>query len=442
MLNLHGIVLASASPRRREMLGLLGVDHLAFSPQIEERRLPHETPDEYVLRNALMKAEDVAARHRDDISGHFVLASDTVVVAPDGEVLEKPQSAVQAENMLKRLSSRVHSVVSGYALLFVPYDSSAELLKLVCRSCRTEVEFAALTSDLIKRYVATGDPLDKAGAYGIQSLGAVLVKEVRGSYTNVVGLPLNETMQLLTDLCHVREYFNPTPGAQRPRAPDQTVAISKLKDPACIRLAHHFGQRKFGENYAQELARKAEELSDLADLEWHYTGRLQSGRLADVAKWAHAVHSVESPDKAKQLDQACQKAGRHLEVYLKMEISPLTTASRGCPWNEAQSLLQTLQDCSHLSPAGFMGIGPIGADERELSQLFYDFAIQAKVSWEAAGQQPSRLSLSLGMSGDAYVAEQAADQAGLRAPLCRIGTQIFGERPTTFTDEPKSRPGI
>lgn len=431
MLNLHGIVLASASPRRREMLKLLGVDHLAFSPQVEERRLPHETPDAYVQRNALIKAEDVASRHRSEISGQFVLASDTVVVAPGGEVLEKPQSAAEAERMLKGLSGQVHSVVSGYALLFVPYDRSAELLKLVCRSCRTEVEFAALTPDMITRYVATGDPLDKAGAYGIQSLGAVLVKEIRGSYTNVVGLPLNETVQLLTDLCHVRAYFNPAPGAHGPRASDQTVAISKFKDPACIRLAHHFGQRKFGENYAQELTQKAQELADLADLEWHYTGRLQTGRLADVARWAHTVHSVETPEKATQLNTACQKAGRHLRVYLKMEISPLTAASRGCPWSEARNLLQSVQNCSQLTAAGFMGIGPVGADDHELSRLFFAFADQAKQTWEAAGLQLSQLSLSLGMSGDADVAERATAQAGLGAPLCRIGTQIFGERPIT-----------
>jgi septum formation protein len=180
------LILASASPRRREILGRLGLAFEVRPSDIDETRRPDEEPQVYVARLAEGKARAVNAGS----TPLAVLGSDTTVVL-DGQVLNKPADLAESERMLRALSGREHEVHTGVALVLFP-----ELTSRVIH-VTTRVRFRVLSERAIRGYVASGEGMDKAGAYGIQELGAGLVSEVRGSYSSVVGLPAAETLELL-----------------------------------------------------------------------------------------------------------------------------------------------------------------------------------------------------------------------------------------------------
>lgn len=175
------LILASASPRRRELLSLLGYEFIA-EPSLFEESAKGLSAYETALAFARGKAEEVASRH----PSALVLGADTVV-SHDGEIFGKPKSAAEAASMLSRLSGKTHTV---YTAIVLRGASCAE--KVVS----TRVTFFPLSTELISAYVASGLPMDKAGAYGIQD-GYPLVKEISGSYTNVVGLPTEEVDTML-----------------------------------------------------------------------------------------------------------------------------------------------------------------------------------------------------------------------------------------------------
>lgn len=179
------IILASNSPRRKELLQQVGIPFVADPADLDESALPGEKPEVYAVRVALDKARVVAKR----VGKGLVVAADTIVVV-DGTVLGKPADAADAVRMLTRLSGREHEVITGVALIDAATDTEQS------RAERTRVRFRHLNKHEIESYVATGEPLDKAGAYGIQGKGALLVERIEGCYFNVVGLPLSllETM--------------------------------------------------------------------------------------------------------------------------------------------------------------------------------------------------------------------------------------------------------
>jgi septum formation protein len=181
------LILASGSPRRRELLRGLGLGFTVRPVAVDETRTPDEDPREYVLRLAREKA---AYRQS---PGELILAADTIVVL-DGEVLGKPVDDRQARRMLASIAGRRHVVLTGVAAL------DADTGRLVSDLERSEVEIAPLTDEWIAWYVATGEPMDKAGSYAIQDLGALFVESVTGNYTNVVGLPLPLTGRLVGEL--------------------------------------------------------------------------------------------------------------------------------------------------------------------------------------------------------------------------------------------------
>jgi len=183
------IVLASASLRRAELLASAGIAFTVVPSTIPEEFLPEETPGDAVRRLARAKAMDVAGR----TAGRFIVAADTVVVL-EGEVMGKPRDPADAGRMLRRLSGRVHEVVTGFEV----YDK--ETGRAIGEVVTTRVEFKPLHPDETRPYIATGCPLDKAGAYGIQGRAACMVRRVEGSYTNVVGLPLSEVVEALRRL--------------------------------------------------------------------------------------------------------------------------------------------------------------------------------------------------------------------------------------------------
>ncbi len=188
-------ILASSSPRRRELLALLGRPFRVIEPAIDETPRPGERPAAYARRAAAEKAAAVAARLplRRNVGRRVVIGCDTIVVL-DSRILGKPRDAADARRMLRALSGRCHAVISGLCVL--QERTGGDWIERNC-VVSTEVTFRKLSLREIAAYVATGEPMDKAGAYAVQGRAAAMVACLRGSYTNVVGLPLAELSELL-----------------------------------------------------------------------------------------------------------------------------------------------------------------------------------------------------------------------------------------------------
>jgi septum formation protein len=185
------LILASASPRRRELLDQIGLTFTVETADIDETPRIAEDPVAYVRRLAEHKAAAVFARHP-QTSRLIVLGADTTVVI-DNQILGKPEDEADAARMLRRLSGRSHKVITGVALV------TAFAAPMVAAET-TEVEFSPLTDREIAAYIATGEPMGKAGAYGIQGRAAPFIPRIHGDYSNVVGLPLARVTSMLAEL--------------------------------------------------------------------------------------------------------------------------------------------------------------------------------------------------------------------------------------------------
>lgn len=197
------IILASQSPRRQEILSLGGYEYKVCVSSAEEQIPPEElenlTPQELVERLARVKAEDVYRRNCNKNSEEeiTVIGADTVV-AVDGRVLGKPGTEDEAYEMLSMLEGRTHDVFTGVCILWTNPDTTAEIQGNTFH-CHTKVTFYPMTEEEINNYVATGDCMDKAGAYGIQSGAAKYIQGIEGDYLNVVGLPLSKIYHVLNE---------------------------------------------------------------------------------------------------------------------------------------------------------------------------------------------------------------------------------------------------
>jgi septum formation protein len=189
-LNSHGkIILASASPRRMELLSSAGIHFDTVPGELDETCLSGEKPTEHVLRLARGKALEVAGKSL----GRFFIGADTIVLC-DGEIMGKPKDPADAERMLWKLSGNVHEVITGFAIYDRERNSSMD------GTVSTRVYFKPLNKDEIDAYIETGCPFDKAGAYAIQGGAAYMISKIEGSYTNVVGLPLCEVVEALREM--------------------------------------------------------------------------------------------------------------------------------------------------------------------------------------------------------------------------------------------------
>ena len=184
------LILASASERRAEILRDAGFSFMQLTSAIDETPYPGETTHDLVQRLATAKAELVAARA---VGPAIVIAADTEVTL-DGHIFGKPRSSDDARHMLEKLSGRTHAVVTGVALIRLPDADRRTFVE------STLVQFAALPAEEITRYLATGEPHDKAGAYGIQGRAGRYIPRIEGCYFNVVGLPLAHLLSSLTEL--------------------------------------------------------------------------------------------------------------------------------------------------------------------------------------------------------------------------------------------------
>ena len=191
------IILASQSPRRKYLLEQAGITFSVIPSHIDEQRQAGEPPQTYVERLSREKALDVARQH----DTAWVIGADTIVVV-DNTLLEKPQNTEHAGQMLRQLSGRTHTVFTGLTLC------GPGGKKIITSHVNTEVEFKTLTPAEINWYISTNEPFDKAGAYAIQGLGTFLVRGIHGSYTNVVGLPVCEVIELLIKENVIRSFDN------------------------------------------------------------------------------------------------------------------------------------------------------------------------------------------------------------------------------------------
>jgi len=200
------LLLASASPRRRELLRSLGVPFSARAQEVDERPLPGEDPAAHVRRLALAKARAAAGGLSPRSAVRWVLGADTVI-ALDGEILGKPRGPADARRMLQRLAGRSHEVLTGIAL--VPAAGGRPRTAVV----RSQVAMKPYVAAAVRRYVAGGEPLDKAGAYAVQGAGREFVERVGGSLTNVIGLPLERLAALLAS-CGIPVGTGAAPGGR------------------------------------------------------------------------------------------------------------------------------------------------------------------------------------------------------------------------------------
>lgn len=185
------IILASASPRRKEILENANVKFKIMASSIEELILDGESPCQMVMRLAFEKGMDIASRQKSDL----IISADTIVVL-DNTVLGKPKDEIEAKKMITSLSGRTHQVITGISLINL--DSNKKIIDYVI----SNVKFKKLSEEDINDYIRTKESLDKAGAYGIQGYGALLVEEIQGDYFNIVGLPISRLSDLL------KKHFN------------------------------------------------------------------------------------------------------------------------------------------------------------------------------------------------------------------------------------------
>lgn len=204
--NQRAIILASGSPRRRELVRRIGLKPVVRVSTVEEVREHGESAEAYARRLAAEKGRDVAARLADNhqLPG-WILSADTIVVH-DGDVLEKPADEREARQMLHRLAGTEHEVITAFCWLWRAPGEGREQRREVVQVASASVWMRDLDAALIARYVETGEPMDKAGGYGIQDIGAVLVRRLEGSYFAVVGLPVCEVIESLQQLGGLQSY--------------------------------------------------------------------------------------------------------------------------------------------------------------------------------------------------------------------------------------------
>jgi septum formation protein len=181
-----GLILASKSPRRCYLLEQAGIEFSVIPSSFDENSVKLSSPDIYVRQLAESKAGDISEQYPDS----WVIGADTIVLI-DGTILGKPGSSTEARTMLKSLSGKTHQVLTGYCIC------CHRIGRLFSEAVKTDVRFKKLTEKEIDWYINSGEPFDKAGAYGIQGIGMFLVRRINGSYTNVVGLPVCEIVEYL-----------------------------------------------------------------------------------------------------------------------------------------------------------------------------------------------------------------------------------------------------
>ncbi len=409
------VILASASPRRRVLLEGAGLRIEVKPVDILEQPRSGEGPSEFALRMAQEKAE--AARHPRE--PRPLLAGDTVVTI-DGEILGKPRDVDHAIEMLTRLSGKAHKVITGWAL---SHDGT-----ITADTTVSEVTFGALTQRQIEDYVATGEPMDKAGGYGIQGYGGALVDHYTGDFSNIVGFPLPDILRSLS-LAGVgpqsalgRRYATllgrtAAACAECDRSPEDVriIGASKAQSVESVQAGYAAGLRDFGESYVQEFTAKRNVLPD--DARWHFIGHLQRNKTRFIVPGIHQIHTVSSIRLAETIAKRARANGITVPCLLQVNIGAEATKS-GATVDELPSLLEAVDGIDGVHASGLMAIPPRGG----LATSRQWFRRVRTLRDSLATQERPLSELSMGMSGD-------FDSAIIEgATQVRVGTALFGQR--------------
>jgi len=431
------LVLASGSPRRRELLARAGVRFEVRVPDVPEERAPGEAPEAFALRVALAKARAVA-RRVGPAPPRVVLAADTIVALGD-DVLGKPRDAHEALSHLRRLAGRRHRVLTAVAVV----DSR----RLVARHALVEsgVTLRAAGVDELAAYVASGEPMDKAGAYAAQGEGRRLISRIEGSETNVIGLPLDESLALLRAAGALPAPPGGAPGARlaalrariaraaaragRREEEVTLVGVAKRKGADAVAGAVRGGLGAVGENYLQEAAAKIPDVAaylaaaGCAAPRWHFVGRLQRNKARRAAALFDVVETVDSPELGAELDRRAAAAGRRLAVLFQVDLCDEPQKGGVAP-AALGALIEASGAWAALDPIGLMAI-PAAVRDPEASRPAFARLRELLASAPSLPRGPRLRELSMGMSGDFEVAIEEG------ATIVRVGTALFGERSRT-----------
>ena len=432
------VILASASPRRAEILARVTWPFDVLPAEIDESRLGDEDPETHVRRLAREKALRLSREHRDA----WVLGSDTVV-AQGNDIFGKPVDDEDAFRMLSRLDAAPHLVLTGWAWA----RGGEAVLHGVSRS---EVRFRRLSDAEIRAYVATGEPRDKAGAYAIQGGAAPFVESVQGSVTGVIGLPLEDVEEAARRL-GIPEPISPLPPeavalrlravrgevAARTvaagRAPEscRLVAVTKGHPPSLVHAAIAAGATDVGENYVQEGARKRAEVAELgsaAAARWHLIGPLQTNKAALAVRSFDLFHAIDRVEVAEAL---AKRASGTVAGLLQVNVARDPKKAGVAP-EDVVAHVRRLAQLPGFELRGLMTIGPLDADAAATRRVFA--ALRQQVD-DLRGMGYERVAeLSMGMSDD--YPEAIAEGA----TLVRLGTAIFGPRVRPAQDPPRDVP--
>ncbi|MEZ4472172.1 MAG: YggS family pyridoxal phosphate-dependent enzyme [bacterium] len=413
------LILASGSPRRRAFMEAAGIPVAIRPVDVTEVPRPGEGPLAFARR---MAEEKALAGLGAESSLPWSLGCDTVVALGD-RIFGKPADADEAAAMLADLAGHTHHVITAWSL-------AARAGGGVAGETTTAVTFRPLASAEIAAYVATGDPLDKAGAYGIQSGAGPFVVGVDGSYDGVVGLPLAEVARALEALGVVTFPFGLLPrlaalrgqvaaaSVASGRAPDGVtlVGVSKGQPVEKLAAAVALGLSPLGENYVQEWKDKVAALGAAAPA-WHFIGRVQRNKARFIAEHAERVHAVESVRAAEALGRAAEDAGRVLPILLQVDLADEPTKGGVAP-GDAPGVVEAMHGVAGVRLDGLMAIPP--AEAPEAARL--RFAALRRLRDALATPAHPLPELSMGMSGD--FREAIAEGA----TLVRVGTALFGGR--------------
>jgi len=413
-------VLASGSPRRRALLGGAGAQFDVHAVDIDETPTAGEDPLAYTQRMAQTKALVGAERVG---GGRLALGSDTVVVLDD-RILGKPKSPSDAVRMLESLSGRKHQVISTWAMA-----NGNGLLGADHRVA--EVCFRALDRETIEAYVGTGEPMDKAGSYGIQGHGGALVERFEGDFSTIIGLPLGPVLAQLTTLG-----AEPAPaslvaeraaiikgriaaacdGMDRRPTSVTLVGASKAQPLGPIVDALAAGIHDLGESYVQEWQEKRRALAET--LRWHFIGRLQRNKAKLLVGEVSLIHGIDSVRTIETLGRLARAKETEVKVLIQVNVSG--EASKGGVSPSALNDVLTLaRGVAGVEVDGLMTLPRPGG----LAETRSAFRRLRLLRDEYATPESPLPSLSMGMSGD----YDAAIVEG--ATHVRVGSALFGPRP-------------
>jgi MAF protein len=427
---MNTLILASASPRRKELLSK--VFSIEIVPaDIQEVPYEKETPSFFVQRMSREKAQQCAMKiKKESDQNPIIIAADTIVVLGD-QILGKPKDDKSALTMLRLLNGQSHDVMTAYAIA----DQNGQILS--SNMHQAKVQFKNNSDQTLIDYVDTKEPLDKAGAYGIQGLGANLIDSLNGSFFAVMGLDIIAICEDLLKLSLVENTQKTTLAIQYFKIMDQIknawfrsklrqevklIAVSKYQSLEAMHMVYQFGQVDFGENYQQEWLDKMDKIQSDSALSsfkpiWHFIGQIQSNKAKKIGEFADFVHGVYKEEQIKKIAQGADLQKRKVGVLIQLNLSKEANKG-GIAKEDLPQIIALVQSYPSLQLLGLMTFPPEGSAQesrpyfRELRELRDQYRTD----------QLPLSELSMGISHDFEVAIEEG------ASIVRVGSALFGAR--------------